>query len=241
MDNVNNMNASCYKHMRVGLIASVVMTLLNACVSTSHTPYIVNQIPSRAHIIAAQTHNQLRPALVTIALMAYNKAQHAGHGYKHIYTIIDYSLPSTTTRLWVIDLDNNRVLFQEKVAHGVGSGQLYATQFSNHIDSKQSSVGMYTTAANGYIGRHGYALRLIGLEPGFNEQAYNRAIVLHSAKYVSEDYIEQHGYLGTTWGCPAVNARHLTPLIQTVKGGTLLFIYGNDARWLKQSIFLPHA
>lgn len=218
----------------------IISSLLSACVSTSHTPYLVNQIPARANIIASQTQNQLRPALATIALMAYNKAQLAGHGYKSIYTIIDYSLPSTKTRLWVIDLAHNRVLFQEKVAHGIGSGQLYATQFSDQINSKESSIGMYTTTANGYRGRHGYSLRLIGLEPGFNAQAYTRAIVLHSAAYVSDDYIEQHGYLGPTWGCPAINAQHLVPLIQTVKGGTLLFIYGNDARWLKQSIFLPH-
>lgn len=214
---------------------------LGACASNTHSPYILKQIQPRAQSIARQTHGQLSPQLATIALIAYNKAQMAGFGYGHVYTIIDYSLPSTTPRLWVIDLANNKVLFQERVAHGIGSGQLYARQFSDHVDSKESCVGMCMTAANGYVGRHGYALRLIGLEPGFNGQAFTRSIVFHSASYVSIDYIKTHGYIGQTWGCPAVNPQNLASLINTIKGGTLFFVYGNDANWHQHSMFLPHS
>ena len=180
--------------------------VLTGCATSGvkHTPYIVNQVDQRAAIIAGQTHNQLRPQLVSLSLSAYNKTQQAGFGNKHIFSIIDYSLPSTVNRLWVINLETNQVLFAEKVAHGVGSGTLYATQFSDQMNSKETSIGMYVTAANGYRGRHGYALRLQGLEPGFNDQALKRAIVLHSASYVSDEFIQSHGYLGQTWGCPRV-------------------------------------
>lgn len=205
-----------------------------------HVPFIVNYIPERAVIIAQQTHNQLRPQLVRLALVAYNKAQKAGYGNQPIFSIIDYSLPSTMTRFWVIDLKTNRVLFSERVAHGIGSGQLYATQFSDQIDSKESSVGMCMTAASGYHGRHGYSLRLYGLEKGFNDQTLTRAIVLHSAPYIDDDYIEDHGFLGQTWGCPAINPQNLSALINTIKGGSLLWIYGYDPYWLKYSPFLPH-
>lgn len=216
--------------------------LLNACVSGApkHTPYIVNLVDQRAQVIAKQTDNTLRPPLVVLALSAYNNAQKAGFGNKHLFSIIDYSLPSTANRLWVIDLDNNQVIFSEKVAHGIGSGELYATRFSDQIDSKETSIGMYMTTNNGYKGRHGYALRLKGLEPGFNDLALKRAIVLHSATYVSDDFIHIHGYIGQTWGCPAINGRNLRGIINTLKGGTLIFAYANDPLWLKHSRFLAH-
>ena len=213
---------------------------LSGCISTTphRTPYIVSQVDLRAVVIAQQTQNHLRPALVAFALKAYNNAQQAGFGHTHILSIIDYSKPSIVDRLWIINLDNNRVLFSEKVAHGKNSGELYALRFSDKMDSKQSSIGMYMTATNGYKGSHGYSLRLQGLEPGFNDQAFQRAIVFHSATYVSDDFIKAHGYLGQTWGCPAINPRNLSLIINTLKGGSLIFIYANDAAWLQQSRFL---
>lgn len=216
--------------------------LLNGCAATTpkpkHVPHVVTHVNQRALLIARQTTFTLRTQLVTLALNAYNRAQKAGYGNKRLLTIIDYSLPSTSKRLWIINLDNNQVLFSEQVAHGVGSGELYATHFSDRINSKETSVGMYVTANQAYRGRHGDSLRLKGLEPGFNDQAFNRAIVLHSATYVSDDFIEEHGYLGQTWGCPAINPHNIVPVINTVKGGTLIFAYGNDRAWLQQSRFL---
>jgi hypothetical protein len=221
----------------LGPLLWLTVVLAGCATSAKHTPHIVGQINQRAATIAQQSAG-LRPQVVSLALKAYNQAQAAGFGNKHLLTIIDYSLPSTVNRLWIINLNNNRVLFSERVAHGIASGQLYATRFSDRIDSRQSSIGMYLTAAEGYRGRHGYALRLHGLEPGFNDNAYTRNIVLHSAAYVSDAYIVSHGYLGQTWGCPAINSRHLRAIITTLKGGTLIFAYGNDSAWLKQSRFL---
>ncbi len=213
--------------------------LLTGCSSTpKHTPHIVNDVNQRGMVIAAQTQNHLRPQLVNLALHAYNNAQLDGFGNKHILSIIDYSLPSTMNRLWIINLDTNQVLFAEKVAHGIGSGTLYATQFSDQIDSRESSIGMYQTRLNGYRGRHGYSLRLIGLEPGYNDQAFKRAIVLHSAPDISDAFIQTHGFLGLTWGCPAINPAHIRPVINTLSGGTLIFAYANDPAWLKNSRFL---
>jgi hypothetical protein len=222
------------------LVLSVLTGLLPACVSNAppkHIPYVVNDINQRAKIIAAQDRN-LRSSVVKLALKAYNRAQMDGYGDSHHLTIIDYSLPSTTTRMWVIDLHTNRILFREKVAHGVGSGELYATKFSDQVNSRQSSIGMYLTAEDGYVGRHGYALRLQGLEPGFNQHAMERAIVLHSAPYISDEYIERHGYLGQSWGCPAINPKDLHRVVNTIKGRSLLFAYANVPNWLHQSRFL---
>ncbi len=218
----------------------IVSLALVGCGSSipKHTPYLVNNVNQRAVVIAAQTHNQLRPQLVTLALRSYNNAQLDGYGNKHILTIIDYSLPSTQNRLWIINLDTNRVIFDDKVAHGSGSGSLYATHFSDQMDSRQSSIGMYQTSSNGYRGRHGYSLRLIGLEPGYNDQAFKRAIVLHSAPYISDTFIQAHGMAGLTWGCPAINPQYIRPVINTLSGGTLIFAYANVPVWLKNSRFL---
>lgn len=229
------LNHSCLTRLSV---MGIFLSYLSGCAPT-HTPHIVDNIQPRAQLIAQQSHGQLRPQLVILALHAYNKAQQAGFGNNHIFTIIDYSLPSTTTRLWVIDLDTNHIVFQEKVAHGIGSGDLYAQQFSDLVNSRQSSVGMYVTDGQSYTGRHGYSVRLHGLESGFNDQAFKRAIVLHSAPYVSEAYIRDHGYLGRTWGCPAINPAHIHAVVDTVKGGSLLLAYGHDPLWLKRSAFLP--
>jgi len=223
------------------LILFICTLLITCCVTQpgyQHVPHYLDHIPERASALAAQT-RYLTPSLASLALTAYNKAQAAGYGGgKHILTIIDYSEPSTRNRIWVIDLDSNKVLFRELVAHGIGSGMLYATQFSDQVNSKTSSIGMYQTANNDYRGRHGHALRLQGLEPGFNGHALHRAIVVHAAPYVCDSYIKKYGYTGCTWGCPALNPKDINQIIATIKGGTLLFAYANDPNWLAHSRFL---
>lgn len=214
--------------------------LLTCCVSQSgyhHVPYYVDHIPERATVIAGQT-RYLTPQIVMLALTAYNKAQAEGYGEKHILTIIDYAEPSIHNRFWVINLDTNKVLFRELVAHGMGSGMLYATRFSDQINSKTTSIGLYMTAPMDYRGRHGRSLRLHGLEPGFNGNAWTRAIVIHSGSYVSDQFIRTHGFVGCTWGCPAVSPKDANQIIATIKGGTLVFAYANDQNWLMHSKFL---
>ena len=149
-------------------------------------------------------------------------------------TVIDYSLPSTQPRLWVFDLASRKLLFNELVAHGRESGNLNSTQFSNTPGSYQSSIGLFKTL-NSYDGRNGYSLRMQGLEPRFNDQAWDRAIVIHGANYVSEDFIDRTGRIGRSHGCPAVAVEKAKPLIDTIKDGQYVFSWYPDPEYLASS------
>ena len=153
-------------------------------------------------------------------------------------TIIDFSQASPNERMWVYDLRSRKLLFQEVVSHGRGSGVALATAFSNTAESHQSSLGLYRTAET-YVGKHGYSLRLDGLEQGFNDNARPRAIVMHAADYVNPAAAQANGYLGRSLGCPAVRPAISRRLIDTVKNGSLLFAYYPDATWLANSAYLP--
>jgi hypothetical protein len=152
-------------------------------------------------------------------------------------TVIDYSRPSTKPRLWVVDLATRKVLFEELVAHGQGSGDNLATKFSDKPDSHQSSLGLFLTAET-YTGKHGYSLRLQGLENGVNSRARERAIVMHAAAYVTAATVNALGRLGRSWGCPALGPDVAKRVIDTIKGGSLLFSYYPDQSWLEGSKFL---
>jgi hypothetical protein len=151
--------------------------------------------------------------------------------------VIDYSLPSTERRLWVFDLAQRTLLFHELVAHGRSSGEDRATYFSNEPDSLASSIGLYSTRES-YVGRNGYSLRMDGLEPGFNDKAFDRDVVIHGADYVSNDFARVNGRIGRSHGCPAVSTAMARPVIDTLKDGQLLFIYYPDPQWLKTSSFI---
>jgi hypothetical protein len=155
----------------------------------------------------------------------------------HLLTIIDYSLPSTTPRLWVVDRERRRVLFHRLVAHGKGSGENFATRFSNVEGSLQSSLGLFLTEES-YVGGNGYSMRLRGLEPGINDRARERTIVLHGAPYARPEFARRHGRLGRSWGCPAVEPEIARQLIDLVRDGSLLFVYGPDDDWLRRSTYL---
>ncbi len=141
-----------------------------------------------------------------------------------IITIIDFSLPSTAHRLWTINLETGEVLFNTLVAHGRNTGQNIAEKFSNIPQSYQSSLGFYLTDQV-YTGKHGHSLRLKGLEKNINDKAWERAIVIHGADYVSESFIKAHGRLGRSHGCPAIPPEITEDFISTTKEGSLLFIY----------------
>lgn len=151
--------------------------------------------------------------------------------------VIDYSLPSTERRLWVFDLAQRTLIFHELVAHGRSSGEDRATYFSNEPDSLASSIGLYSTRES-YVGRNGYSLRMDGLEPGFNDKAFDRDVVIHGADYVSNDFARVNGRIGRSHGCPAVSTAMARPVIDTLKDGQLLFIYYPDPQWLKTSSFI---
>lgn len=152
-------------------------------------------------------------------------------------TVIDYSKPSTAERLWVFDTASHELLYRELVAHGQGSGENFATRFSNTNDSHQSSVGLFVTDDT-YVGRNGYSLRMRGLEAGFNDRAYERAIVMHGAPYVSTEFARRQGRLGRSWGCPALPETAARPIIDRVKRGGVVFAYANDAEWRRRSKYL---
>jgi hypothetical protein len=152
-------------------------------------------------------------------------------------TLIDYSRPSTQPRLWVFDLRSGTLLFTELVAHGRNSGDNMATRFSDTMESRASSLGLFRTADT-YIGHNGYSLRLDGLEPGFNSHARERAIVMHGAAYVDQGVAKANGRLGRSFGCPALRAAVARQVIDMVRGGGVIFSYYPDPAWLKASKFL---
>lgn len=152
-----------------------------------------------------------------------------------IVSIIDFSKPSTEKRLFIIDLKNQKLLHHSLVAHGKNTGQNVASSFSNRKGSNQSSLGLYRTGES-YQGKHGYSLRLDGLEKGFNDNARSRAIVIHSAWYVSESFIQKNGRLGRSFGCPALPSDQSKEIIDLIKDGTCLYIYARDENYLKNSI-----
>ncbi len=160
--------------------------------------------------------------------------QHGKLAKDNIISIVDFTLPSSKKRLFVIDLDDYRVLYNTYVAHGVNSGREYANQFSNQPSSYKSSLGFYETLST-YIGEHGYSLRLDGLEKGINDNANSRDIVIHAADYVNESFIRSQGYIGRSWGCPALPEKLHKPIIDKIKNGTCLFIYSADNAYLKKS------
>lgn len=151
-----------------------------------------------------------------------------------VITIIDFSLQSDRERLWVIDLNKGKVLFRCLVSHGRNSGELKAENFSNIPGSYASSPGFYATGET-YIGKHGLSLMLDGLESGINDKARARAIVIHGADYVSDDFIRNHGRLGRSLGCPAVPVELSDDIIKTIKGGSCLFIYAPEPSYTSNS------
>jgi hypothetical protein len=168
------------------------------------------------------------------AMRGYLKMQEADRISSRTVSIIDFTLPSTQKRFWVIDLATGNILYHTLVAHGKNSGELYAERFSNKHDSYQSSLGFYVTG-NTYIGKHGLSLKLHGMEPGINDRAEARSIVIHSANYVDEAYAKKTGRLGRSWGCPAIPVDNHKEIVTLLAGGTCLFIYYPDKHYFSVS------
>lgn len=155
-------------------------------------------------------------------------------------TILDFGLPSSAKRLFVIDMEKQTLLYNTYVAHGRNSGKEYAKEFSNEPESYKSSLGFYITRGT-YSGKHGYSLQLNGEEKGINDNALSRAIVIHSADYVNKNLIKQQGYIGRSLGCPALPKEVYKPIIQKIKDGSCLFIYSPNAAYAAKSKILQLA
>jgi len=180
---------------------------------------------------------RLAPEVLARATRAFACAGGRGATRAATLSVIDYSLPSAQPRLWVFDLARKALLYEELVAHGRGSGEDRATRFSNTEGSHMSSLGAFQTQ-EAYTGINGYSLRLRGLEPGINDQARERAIVIHGADYVSQNFARRQGRLGRSHGCPAVRSEIARPLIDAIADGSFLFVDYPDPSWLKQSALL---
>lgn len=177
------------------------------------------------------------PTVLGLALEARQCAVERGLPSSQRLAVIDYSRPSTQARLWVFDLSTRQLLYQELVAHGRNSGDNQARSFSNVEGSLESSIGLFRTL-DPYDGHNGYSLRMEGLEPGTNDHALQRALVIHGASYVSYAAARSQGRIGRSWGCPAVPQAVAPKLINVLKGGQYVFAYYPDRRWLSSSPYL---
>jgi hypothetical protein len=171
------------------------------------------------------------------AVAAMQCAVNHGAGTARRLAVIDYSQPSTARRLWIFDLQRNQLLLRDFVAHGRMSGENFAERFSNREGSYQTSLGLFRTQES-YQGKHGYSLRMDGLEPGVNDRARERAIVIHAAAYVDPRLVQTQGRIGRSLGCPAVRPEVGRMVVDQLKGGQYLFAWHPDRHGLQGSAFL---
>jgi hypothetical protein len=210
--------------------------------SLSSAPRLLAATPAAdAADLLARLAPRANPEVLALALEAMHCAKAGGVSMAaNRLAVIDYSRPSLEPRLWVFDLSGPRLVFEELVAHGQGSGENLPTSFSNAEGSHASSLGLFVTGDT-YLGSNGYSMRMEGLEPGVNDRARERAIVMHGAPYVDAVVGQRQGRIGRSWGCPAVREAVARRMIDVLKGGQFLFAYYPDSNWLSRSALLDCA
>jgi len=220
-----------YKTFRQLLLAMATIGLFSspALAETEPNPPLLKKLAMEAPA--------LQKDALKKAIAAMTCAVNSGMEPADRLAVIDFSLPSSEPRLWIFDLRGQTLLLEDFVAHGQNSGDNFATQFSNIRGSHQSSIGLFRTQES-YFGRHGYSLRMDGLEPGINDRARERAIVIHSADYVDPTWIERQGRIGRSQGCPAVRPEIAEMVVDSLKGGQFMFKYYPDQEWLASSAYL---
>lgn len=213
-----------------------IIALLFTPLATTATPTGIVNVSREFHHF--KKHFQHNPQLLRLALNAYNCGVSRHQPTKpYLLTIVDYQRPSYEKRLWVLDLKQHHLIYHTYVAHGVGSGRVLAHHFSNRVNSFDSSLGLFKTGDH-YKGSWGYSMRLYGLEPGINNNAYKRDIVMHGGRYANAQSVAKHGMLGMSHGCLVVPPHLDKPIIDKVKNGSLIFAYYPDHRWLQHSRYL---
>ncbi len=184
----------------------------------------------------------LNYAALEIGLRGYLKLKFANRLENEQYlTVIDFSSSANEERFYLIDMFNQKIVYKSLVAHGAKTGEEFAEDFSNLESSHKSSLGFYLTGET-YNGRHDFSLKLDGLE-SFNDNARARGIVIHAAEYVSEEFIENNGRLGRSYGCPSLPFENYFDIISKIKNKSCLFIYHPDKQYNSKSKyvnFLPH-
>ncbi len=168
------------------------------------------------------------------AFEGYTTLENQGKVQNNILTIVDFSFSSTKERMWVLDMENKKVILQTLVSHGMNSGTEYAKSFSNQNESFKSSLGFFITGET-YNGKHGISLKLDGQEYGLNDNARERAVVIHGADYVSKKLANRQGYIGRSQGCPAVSPEVAPKLIRLIKNKSVLFIYHPTRMYVNKS------
>ena len=200
-----------------------------------NAPAIINESDTRLLWTDCKLEKSLSFEVFNTAVNGYRKMERIKK--KDILTIVDFSKPSTDKRFFVIDIFNRKLLYHCFVAHGKNSGDNFAVSFSNKTESLKSSLGFFMTAET-YSGKHGYSLRLDGLEKNINDNARAREIVIHGADYVSQQFIDKHGRLGRSWGCPALPVEISREVIDKIANGSCLFIYGKDKSYFVNSGYI---
>jgi len=215
------------------LIQSFFIAVSSLCAFSATAATLPQQLTSALKQAAPSLSNNV----LSTALSAMQCALSNGAEPAQRLAVIDFSLPSSDKRLWIFDLQSKKLVLHDFVAHGNRSGDNFATRFSNTNGSHQSSIGLFRTAES-YQGKHGYSLRMDGLEPGFNDRARERAIVIHPADYVNPAWIKSQGRIGRSQGCPAVRPEIARTVIDKLKGGQFMFSWYPDQKWLQSSIYL---
>lgn len=219
---------------------NIILTLISIAILTSNLSSTPRIFAKNSFDLNTEVHHlskkapELNTKVLKLALAAYQKASVKGAVKKPVLTVIDYSLPSSKQRMWVFDIQHERLLFNTFVAHGQNSGMTTPHHFSNRNSSKETSLGTYVTKGT-YMGSKGYSLNLQGLEKGFNDNAYSRRVVVHGAWYVEPDFIKKAGRAGRSWGCPSIAKTLAKPLINVIKGGSVLFAYYPDKNYLSHT------
>ena len=215
---------------RLFLVAATLGALCSpAFAANTSSPGLYNSL--------AQAAPELNPQVLKSALSAMQCAVSSGASPAQNLAVIDYSQPSTARRLWIFDLRKKTLVLRDLVAHGQKSGENFATQFSNNEGSHQSSLGLFRTQES-YQGANGYSLRMDGLEPGINDSARERAIVIHPASYVNPLWSQTQGRIGRSQGCPAVRPQVARQVVDKLKDGQFMFAWYPDQRWLQSSAYL---
>ena len=168
------------------------------------------------------------------AYLGYIQIQNKNPG---VLIIIDYTKPSNEERFYVLDLNKKKLVYSTRVAHSKNSGLEIPLEFSDDPNSYQSSLGFFITLGE-YNGAYGYSLRLKGLEENINANAEDRAIVIHGGDIVEDEYIKKFGFAGRSLGCPVLPHSLTRPVIDFIKHGRVLFIYGNDEEYINDSVYL---
>jgi hypothetical protein len=221
-------------------ISSAVTTVAGGSAAITPAPTVEAAKPDSVYaqlVLLRDLAPHADPGVLALALEARQCALDNGDvGKQSRLAVIDYSMPSTEKRMWVFDLadeDAPRLLYREYVAHGQGSGGNVPTRFSNEDGTHATSLGLFRTAET-YYGSNGYSLRMDGMDPGFNDNARRRAIVIHGADYVNPVAAKGMGRLGRSWGCPALRQAVARDMIDVLKDGNLVFSYADNDAWLAQ-------